>query len=35
VYELTAIGQALEPTLLELGKWGSQFVPASQEGTTL
>jgi DNA-binding HxlR family transcriptional regulator len=29
VYELTAIGQALEPTLLELGKWGSQFVPAT------
>ncbi len=27
VYELTAVGRALEPTLLELGKWGSQFVP--------
>src|SRR4029453_3657457 len=35
VYELTAVGQALEQTLLELGKWGSQFVPASQEGATL
>jgi len=23
VYELTALGQALEKTLLELGKWGS------------
>ena len=31
VYELTALGQALEPTLLELGKWGSQLVPASME----
>lgn len=32
VYALTAIGQALEKTLLELGKWGRQFVPASMEG---
>lgn len=32
VYELTAIGRALEKTLLELGKWGRQFVPASMEG---
>ena len=31
VYELTALGQALEPTLLTLGKWGSQFVPESME----
>jgi DNA-binding HxlR family transcriptional regulator len=35
VYELTASGQALEKTLLELGKWGSQFVPASAEEATL
>jgi DNA-binding HxlR family transcriptional regulator len=35
VYELTALGQALEKTLLELGKWGSQFVPASPEGATV
>lgn len=35
VYELTALGQALEKTLLELGKWGSQFVPPSAEGATL
>src|SRR6266508_3076393 len=34
VYELTALGQALEKTLLELGRWGSQFVPASAEGAT-
>jgi len=32
VYELTVVGQALEPSLLELGKWGRQFVPASMEG---
>jgi DNA-binding HxlR family transcriptional regulator len=32
VYELTAVGQALEPSLLELGKWGRRFVPASMEG---
>lgn len=32
VYELTATGQALEKTLLELGKWGRQFVPASMTG---
>lgn len=32
VYELTAVGQALEKSLLELGKWGRQFVPASMEG---
>src|SRR5829696_8218104 len=35
VYELTALGQALEQTLLELGKWGSQFVPPSTEGATV
>lgn len=27
VYELTDLGRGLEPMLLELGKWGSQFVP--------
>jgi len=35
VYALTPLGQALEQTLLELGKWGSQFVPQSAEGATL
>jgi DNA-binding HxlR family transcriptional regulator/putative sterol carrier protein len=35
VYELTALGQALEQSLLELGKWGSQFVPASMEGVNV
>ncbi|MBI1879714.1 MAG: transcriptional regulator [Chloroflexi bacterium] len=35
VYELTSLGQALEKTLLELGKWGSQFVPPSPEGVAL
>jgi DNA-binding HxlR family transcriptional regulator/putative sterol carrier protein len=32
VYELTAMGHGLEQTLLELGRWGSQFVPPSAEG---
>ena len=35
VYELTPLGQALEETLLELGRWGSQFVPASPGDDTL
>lgn len=35
VYELTQLGQTLEPVLLELGKWGRQFVPPSPEGVTL
>jgi DNA-binding HxlR family transcriptional regulator len=35
VYQLTPVGLALEKTLLELGKWGSQFVPPSPEGATV
>lgn len=35
VYELTPLGQALEKTLLELGKWGSRFVPPSAENAVL
>ena len=35
VYELTSLGRALEKTLIELGKWGSQFVPASAQDATL
>jgi DNA-binding HxlR family transcriptional regulator len=35
VYELTTLGQALEQTLLELGRWGSQFVPASMDGANV
>jgi DNA-binding HxlR family transcriptional regulator len=35
VYQLTSLGQSLEKTLLELGKWGSQFVPSSPEGATV
>jgi DNA-binding HxlR family transcriptional regulator/putative sterol carrier protein len=27
VYELTPLGQALEPALVELGRWGAQLVP--------
>jgi ubiquinone biosynthesis protein UbiJ len=29
------LAQALETSLLELGKWGSQFVPPSAEGATV
>ncbi len=32
VYELTAVGHALEPALLELGRWGRQFIPPMVEG---
>lgn len=35
VYELTSLGLKLEATLIELGKWGSQFVPPSPEDTAL
>jgi len=35
VYELTAMGHGLEHMLLELGKWGSQFVPPSAEGVNV
>jgi DNA-binding HxlR family transcriptional regulator/putative sterol carrier protein len=31
VYELTPTGHDLEKTLLELGKWGSQFMPPLDE----
>lgn len=31
VYELTSLGKALEPALLELGKWGAQFLPPMHE----
>ncbi|MCL5099327.1 MAG: helix-turn-helix transcriptional regulator [Candidatus Omnitrophica bacterium] len=35
VYELTALGQALQNAVLELGKWGSQFLPTSLENVAL
>jgi DNA-binding HxlR family transcriptional regulator len=35
VYELTALGQALEPMLIELGRWGSRFVPPTPEGAAV
>ena len=35
VYELTPLGRSLEPTLLELGRWGSQFVPPTWQDATL
>jgi DNA-binding HxlR family transcriptional regulator len=35
VYELTPLGRALEEAVLELGKWGSRFLPPSLEGLAL
>jgi DNA-binding HxlR family transcriptional regulator len=35
VYELTPLGHSLEPMMLELGKWGSQFVPQQPAGDAL
>lgn len=35
VYELTRLGQGLEKSLLELGRWGSQFVPPTWEDAHL
>lgn len=35
VYELTPVGEGLEKTLLELGKWGSQFVSQAAEDDAL
>ena len=32
LYELTANGRALEPSLLELTKWGARFIALSQPG---
>lgn len=35
VYELTPVGQGLEQAVLELGKWGSQFLPQSLDGLAM
>jgi DNA-binding HxlR family transcriptional regulator len=35
VYGLTSLGQTLEKAVLELGRWGSQFLPTSLEGVIL
>jgi DNA-binding HxlR family transcriptional regulator len=35
VYQLTPLGQTLEAAVLELGRWGSQFVPPSMEGVNV
>jgi DNA-binding HxlR family transcriptional regulator len=35
VYELTPLGRGLEPTLLELGRWGIQFAPSSPQGAAV
>ena len=35
VYELTSLGQALEKSMLELGRWGSQLLPTSLDSDAL
>jgi putative sterol carrier protein len=35
VYEVTPLGQTLEKSLVELGRWGSRFVPPSMDGVTV
>jgi DNA-binding HxlR family transcriptional regulator len=35
VYELTVLGRGLEDSLIELGKWGSQFVPSTAKDADL
>jgi DNA-binding HxlR family transcriptional regulator len=35
VYELLPAGQALEPAVLALGRWGARRLPASLEGVAL
>ena len=35
VYVLTPLGLSLEKSLLELGRWGSQFVPPTPEGVAV
>lgn len=35
VYELTPVGMALEQSVVELGRWGAQFLPGSLEGLAL
>lgn len=32
VYELTEVGRSLTPVLIELGKWGMNFLPKHYEG---
>lgn len=35
VYELTSLGQALETSMLELGRWGSRWLPTASEDDAL
>jgi DNA-binding HxlR family transcriptional regulator/putative sterol carrier protein len=35
VYELTEVGQALEPVIMALGRWGNRFLGARGEGEFL
>jgi DNA-binding HxlR family transcriptional regulator/putative sterol carrier protein len=32
VYELTELGAALEPTIIELGRWGGRFMGGREQG---
>ncbi len=35
VYELTPVGRGVETAVIELGRWGSQFLPPSMEGLSM
>ncbi|MHB8586234.1 MAG: winged helix-turn-helix transcriptional regulator [Thermoplasmatota archaeon] len=35
VYELTEVGQGLEPILIALGRWGARFLGSPQEADTM
>ncbi len=35
VYDLTPVGRSVETAIIELGRWGSQFLPPSMEGLSL
>ena len=35
VYELTALGAALEPAIMELGRWGGRFMDAPKKTDTV
>ncbi|HVR21036.1 MAG TPA: winged helix-turn-helix transcriptional regulator [Polyangiaceae bacterium] len=35
VYELTALGAALEPAIMELGRWGGRFMDAPKKDDTV
>jgi DNA-binding HxlR family transcriptional regulator len=35
VYELTELGAALEPAIMELGRWGGRYMDAPKKGDTV